>query len=97
MEEVREETHLSRFTLRDIVCNLEEVDVVVSVRELLQVGVLLPQQSDLFLHAVQQDLPPCHRGLLVGSDHLLDLVVLPLDGKQKFGKDPLVLLQSRLS
>lgn len=57
----------------------------------------LPQQGNLFLHAVQQDRPPCHCGLLVGTDHLLDLVILPLDGKQKFSEDPLVFLQSRLS
>lgn len=57
----------------------------------------LPQQGNLFLHAVQQDLPPCHRGLFMGTDHLLDLIVLPLDGKQKFSEDPLVFLQSRLS
>lgn len=96
-EGLRKETHLLCFTVRGIVCNLEEVDVVVSVRELVQVVVFLPQQSDLFLHAIQQDLPPCHRSLLVGSDHLLDLVVLPLDGKQKFGEDALVFLQTCLS
>ncbi|TNN75232.1 hypothetical protein EYF80_014469 [Liparis tanakae] len=68
--------------------HLQKVYVIIGVGELIQ--------SDLFLQAVQQYLRPCHGGLFVGADHLLDFVVLPLDGKQKLREDTLVLLKSGL-
>lgn len=58
---------------------------------------LLPQESDLFLHAVEQYFPTRHGGPLVRADHLLDFVVLPLYGEQELGEDALVLLIGRLS
>lgn len=76
--------------------HLQKVYVIIGVGELIQVSVLLLEQSDLFLQAVQQYLRPYYGGLFVGADHLLDFVVLPLDGKQKLREDTLVLLKSGL-
>jgi len=72
------------------------VDVVVGVRELLQVVVFLPHQGNLLLQAVQQDLGPGHRGLLVGLDHLTYFNELPLHGAQKLSEDPFVFIQGCL-
>ena len=75
---------------------MEEVDVVVSVRELLQVVVFLPHQGNLFLQAVKQYISPGNSDLLVGFDHLANFNELPFYGAQDLGEDPFVFLQGCL-
>lgn len=71
--------------------------MIISVGEFLQVVVSHSQQSDLLLQAAQQDLRPRHGGLFMGADHLLNVVVFALYGKQELGEDAFVLLKDRLS
>ncbi len=72
---------------------LKEVDVVLGVRELLQLGVSPPELHHLPLYLLQQLLSLTDSCSLLDSDQLLHLTALFLYGADQLGENPLTLLQ----
>lgn len=75
---------------------LQEEDVVLRLRQLLQLSVGPPELGHLLLHLLQQLLGLADRCPLLDSDQLRHLAALLLDGADQPGENPLALLHRRL-
>lgn len=75
-----------------LVPHLQEVDVIISVTELLQLGLCPPQCSHLPLYLLQLLLSLTDGRSLLDSYQLLHLLSLFLYGADQSGENPLALL-----
>lgn len=65
----------------------QEVDMIVSLREQLQLGFFPPCIFGLLVQMFDQSLGLGQCGSLFGSEQILNLAVPPLDGAQQLGAD----------
>ena len=78
-------------------CYLQEMNVILSERQLLQCLLSLPQLRDLPLQPIHQGPGSAHPSLLLGSDPLLHSAQLLICHPDNFSVDPVCLLHRCIS